>query len=88
VTAIAQALLAASVAPQVLLPTAKSPLTTGAVNAVPTPPLLVTVIFCAALVAPSSVATKVSAAGFSVTAAGASPVPLKATLPCPPLTFA
>jgi len=67
---------AASVAPHVLAVTLKSPVTTGAVNAVTAPPVFETVIICAAVVWFTTVAANVSDPGVNTTAAGAIPVPL------------
>jgi hypothetical protein len=77
----------ASVAPHVFAEIAKSPVTTGVCSVTATPPLFETVMFCTALVAPTSVLGNVTAIGFNTTGAAAVAVPASDTVACPPLTF-
>ena len=81
---IAQAVEAVSVATQVLAVMLKSPVSTGVCSVATVPPVLATVIVCAAVVWFMVVGAKVSEGGVSTMLAGAVPVPLRLTVAWPP----
>jgi len=78
---------AASVVPHVFAEIKKSPVTTGVCRVAVTPPVSETAIFCAALADPTFVPKYVTAIGLNTIAAAAAPVPLSATVACPPATL-